>query len=87
MCYVVYSDHMWCEEHAVMRTDGWECKETGVDIQATIISRSLHDGSFSASGGGKVIKVVHLHCPKCNPDWKGPISGTPIKPDQIRTLT
>jgi hypothetical protein len=81
--YVVLTDQLWCENHAVLKEDGWECKTTGADIQVTVVGRSLHDGPFPLSGSGRVIQVGHLHCPKCNPGWKAPEYGTPIKPDAV----
>lgn len=81
--YVILADHRWCEEHANPTTDGWKCKKTNSDIQVTEIRRSLHDGPFPLSGSGRVIPVGHLHCPGCDPSWKGPADGTPIKPEQI----
>ncbi len=80
---VLLSDHKWCEQHAVMGSDGWECKKTGADINFTIIGRSLHDGPFPGSGSGRVVQVGHLHCTGCDPNWKGPSYGTPVKPEEL----
>jgi ribosomal protein L37AE/L43A len=81
---ILLEDYNWCSKHAEYTTKGvWQCKTTAANILATTIGRSLHNGPFEGSGGGDVVKVIHLHCPKCNPEWQGPSYGTPIKPEQI----
>ncbi len=84
---VLISDHQWCEGHARFGDDGWKCKTTGAEIVATTVGRSLHDGPFPLSGSGRVVDVLHLHCPACQPDWKKPNHGTPVKPEQIANVS
>lgn len=81
--YILAADATWLIEHGRPNPDGWVCKKAGTDIVCTEIGRSLHDGPFPFSGSGKVVKVGHLHCPTCQPDWKGPRYGEPIKPEQL----
>ena len=81
--YVVLSDHRWCENHAQLTLDGWECRETRADIIVTMVGRSLHEGPFTGCGTGSVPKVAHLHCPVCQPDWQPPMFGTPITESEL----
>ena len=83
MSKVVLADYLWCEQHAELTDEGWVCKKTRSEILYKIISRSLHNKSLPSSGGGEVVKVIHLYCLGCNPDWKGPEHGTSILPKQI----
>jgi len=80
---IVRSDHAWCEAHATYTEEGWRCKTTGQIIEVTFIGRSIHDGPFALSGGGRVEQIGHLHCPGCDPNWTGPNPGKPISPSEI----
>ncbi|HEY0907900.1 MAG TPA: hypothetical protein VGE35_00965 [Candidatus Paceibacterota bacterium] len=81
--YILKSNAEWLPGHAEHKRDGWVCKKTGADIEVETIGRSLHDGPFPGTGSGRVVQVGHLHCPGCDPNWKGPAYGTPVTPAEL----
>lgn len=90
--YVPKADQDWVEGHA--RFDdvegGWRCAVSNMFIRSTTTGRSLHDGQFSgvkSAGSGRVLNVVHLYCPACNPDFTAPEYGTPIREEDLVYVT
>ena len=85
---VVKQDQDWVEQHAYFDDleEAWRCKATKQFIKSVVSRRSLHDSSFSglkSAGGGKTPNVTHLYCPGCNPDYKPPEHGTPIRIEEL----
>lgn len=78
MAWISKTDKDWLEKHGVKKSNGWECKETGADINAIETGRSIH--LFGLPGGaGEVRRVLHLYCTRCQVGFEPPAYGTPIQ--------
>ena len=85
MPLVVKSDLEWLEKHATWDDEegAWKCNTTGEFVDAYSVGRSWWDGPGRCGGSGEVKQVLHLNCPGCNPDYKPPNNGSPIRPNQV----
>lgn len=79
---------MYCTRSSVMKIEERGhvegiCNICGSEIDITATGRSLHDGPFALSGGGKVISVGEVYCKECDGAPELPEYGAPISPSEI----